>query len=388
LGEGGFLVGLSSIHWREAWKYGERAYRYCQHDAGHALAALRYAAACLGWRLRLLPEWGDGQIEELLGLDRGGDFGDAEREAPDWIAWAGPGPAREGMREAVLSAVRECDWKGRANVLSPSRVEWEAVERASGAAAKPPTAEPEIAASGGASLPALRFGDQERTAGDLIRTRRSGVAFDRTTKITRDGFFRVLDALLPRPGVPPFDALPWRPRIHLFLFVHRVTGLAPGLYGLPRDQGASERLRASCGRIWPWSPMAEAPDGLPLVRLAEGDLRRTAAALSCEQDIAGDSAFSLGMLAEFDEPLAQGPWWYRRLFWEAGAVGQALYLWAEAEGLRGTGIGCYFDDEVHALIGLEGTAFQSLYHFTVGGAVEDPRLTTLGPYAHLESAAR
>ena len=31
---GGVLVGLSSIHWREAWKYGERAYRYCQHDAG------------------------------------------------------------------------------------------------------------------------------------------------------------------------------------------------------------------------------------------------------------------------------------------------------------------------------------------------------------------
>jgi len=29
-----FLVGLSSIHWREAWKYGERAFRYCQHDAG------------------------------------------------------------------------------------------------------------------------------------------------------------------------------------------------------------------------------------------------------------------------------------------------------------------------------------------------------------------
>src|SRR5437660_12483691 len=36
--EDSFLVGLSSIHWREAWKYGERAFRYCQHDVGHALA--------------------------------------------------------------------------------------------------------------------------------------------------------------------------------------------------------------------------------------------------------------------------------------------------------------------------------------------------------------
>jgi hypothetical protein len=44
----GFHVGLTSIVWREAWKYGERAFRYCQHDVGHALAALRFAAAALG----------------------------------------------------------------------------------------------------------------------------------------------------------------------------------------------------------------------------------------------------------------------------------------------------------------------------------------------------
>src|ERR1035437_7708601 len=44
----GFHVGLTSIVWREAWKYGERAFRYCQHDVGHALAALLFAAAALG----------------------------------------------------------------------------------------------------------------------------------------------------------------------------------------------------------------------------------------------------------------------------------------------------------------------------------------------------
>ena len=51
---GALLVGLTSIHWREAWKYGERAFRYCQHDVGHALGALAVAAAALGWRARLL----------------------------------------------------------------------------------------------------------------------------------------------------------------------------------------------------------------------------------------------------------------------------------------------------------------------------------------------
>ena len=43
-----FLVGLSSIHWREAWKFGERAFRYCQHDACHAIGTLRIAIATLG----------------------------------------------------------------------------------------------------------------------------------------------------------------------------------------------------------------------------------------------------------------------------------------------------------------------------------------------------
>lgn len=51
---GTFLLGLSAIHWREAWKYGERAFRYCQHDAGHAIAAARYASAALGWQAQLL----------------------------------------------------------------------------------------------------------------------------------------------------------------------------------------------------------------------------------------------------------------------------------------------------------------------------------------------
>jgi len=39
---------LTSIAWREAWKYGERAYRYCLHDIGHAWQALTLAARAIG----------------------------------------------------------------------------------------------------------------------------------------------------------------------------------------------------------------------------------------------------------------------------------------------------------------------------------------------------
>ncbi|MDD2761073.1 MAG: SagB/ThcOx family dehydrogenase, partial [Methylomonas sp.] len=75
-------IGLSSLHWREAWKYGERAFRYCQHDIGHALAALSYAAGCLGWSIDLLSEAADADISHWLGLDRNADFVEQEHEAP------------------------------------------------------------------------------------------------------------------------------------------------------------------------------------------------------------------------------------------------------------------------------------------------------------------
>ena len=120
---------------------------------------------------------------------------------------------------------------------------------------------------------------------------------------------------------------------------------------------------------------------LPLHLLEAGDARRLATQLSCHQDIAGDGAFSLAMIAEYQEALfTHGAWFYRRLFWETGLIGQVLYLEAEAAGVRATGIGCFFDDPVHRVFGLEDLAFQSLYHFTVGGPVDDRRLTTLAPY--------
>jgi nitroreductase len=88
------------------------------------------------------------------------------------------------------------------------------------------------------------------------------------------------------------------------------------------------------------------------------------------------------MIAEFESSLdSEGASFYRNLFWESGVVGQALYLEAEAAGARATGIGCFYDDPVHDVLGLEGHAFQSLYHFTVGMPVEDGRLTTEPGYS-------
>ena len=76
-----------------------------------------------------------------------------------------------------------------------------------------------------------------------------------------------------------------------------------------------------------------------------------------------------------------GPWAWRRLHWEAGAIGQVLYLEAEALGIRSTGIGCFFDDAAVRVFGMNRGPWRSLYHFTVGGPVEDERLQSEPPYA-------
>src|SRR5947199_6307059 len=40
-----FLVGLSSVHWRDAWKYGERPFRSCTSDACYANATCQIQTA-------------------------------------------------------------------------------------------------------------------------------------------------------------------------------------------------------------------------------------------------------------------------------------------------------------------------------------------------------
>ena len=386
LPDGTFLVGLSSIHWREAWKYGERAFRYCQHDVGHALAALRYAAAALGWSAVLLDTCSDDDLVGLFGLDRDDDFASvepADREHPDaalLFNTRGLRPAERPDLSAEL--VRGGTWAGQANPLSPAHVDWPVIDEVAGATWKSKTER--RAAERLPLLPVLSPGNLVAAA-TLIRQRRSCLDLDGETSIGVDTFYAMLDRLLPRPGVPPWDVLPWPPHIHLGVFVHRVRGLTPGLYFFERDGAIHDRLRPALRETFLWTRPEGCPDHLRLFCLSRADLRGMSRQVSCHQDIASDGAFSLGMIAEFGDTIrANSAGWYRRLFWEAGVLGQVLYLEAEAAGVRGTGIGCYFDDAFHDLLGLKTDRFQDLYHFTLGGPVEDTRLQSHPPYAHLK----
>jgi SagB-type dehydrogenase family enzyme len=378
----GFHVGLTSIIWREAWKYGERAFRYCQHDVGHALAALRFAAAALGWRVQLMPAWDDAHLAPLLGLDRAEDFSDAERETPELLIKVIVNEATSTKLSPPADTAIE--WFGRANRLSDSHVEWPVIDEAIAASERVAAGANQSESGDLVAWPPPSPPACGHTASQLIRQRRSAVDFDGVTSVSRETFLAILDTTLPRTSAPPFDAWPFPPRLHLVVFVHRITGLEPGMYLWLRAPSDADALRQAFHANLNWEAVADSTIKAPLYRLGRGDLRDFARTLSCQQDIAADGGFSLGMLARFEPVLRKrGAAAYRELFWEAGMIGQALYLAAEAAGVRGTGIGCYFDDVLHRALGLAGRDWQSLYHFTIGGAVEDLRLRTVPPYAHL-----
>jgi nitroreductase len=381
-GRPGFLVALATIHWREAWKYGERAFRYCQHDAGHALAALRFAAALLGWRLRLLPSWSDTRLAALLGLDRDADFTGAEREEAECLAAVTPGevsPWLDADPETLVAAARAARWSGTANVLSPARVEWPIIEEVALSTRRLGAALPTRSAEPVPHNPRSRNHQiAESRARAIILQRRSAVAFDARSSLPRQAFLAMLART--QPGAPPWDAIDWPPHIHLLLFVHRVDGLTPGVYAYLRDPSVLSEWRAAMRTEFLWEPIHDSNDSNDsngLYLLLPFDVTWVANRVSCDQDIAADGFFSFGMIARLASSVRdQGDWFYRRLFWESGILGQILYLEAETAGARATGIGCFYDDPVHEAAGLTGTEWQSLYHFSMGVPVDDDRLTT------------
>src|SRR5260370_3748730 len=222
---------------------------------------MRFAAAGLGWKLRLLDRVGDAAVSRLLGLDREADYAGAEREHPDIVAlvvrekWA----SDRGLclSKELVSQVAASRWYGTVNVLSPEHgVDWPVIDQVAVA-----TTNPRIAADEEFS----RFPSEEELFGAPVRSgaftaekvilgRRSAVSMDASTAIPAATFFRMLARLVPTRASRsiPWDALPWRPRTHLGLFVHPMTDLPPRLYVLARDPTKGETLAQAMQRALLW----------------------------------------------------------------------------------------------------------------------------------------
>ncbi|KAF9617156.1 hypothetical protein IFM89_034307 [Coptis chinensis] len=408
--KGSFLVGLSSIFWREAWKYGERAFRYCNHDVGHAIGAVAIAATELGWDVKVLDGLGYSDLEKLMGLDCfptlqipsrpvKGKLPEIEFEHPDCVIVVFPNDSKEfsvdykSLSSLITESLSELEWIGTPNLLSKEHICWDIIYRTAEAVKKPLTHgdgfEIKPFQSSGLISEDLYKGF---TAREIVRKRRSAVDMDGVHVMKRETFYQILLHCLPSGSqgggekqgkqlALPFRVLPWDSEVHAVVFVHRVVGLPKGVYFLVRNEDHFHDLKQATRSEFEWVKPEGCPADLPFYMLTRGDCQQIAKRLSCHQDIAADGCFSLGMVARFGQSLRdKNVWMYPRLFWETGILGQVLYLEAHAVGISATGIGCYFDDAVHEVLGLKGSEFQSLYHFTVGSPVVDKRIMSLPAY--------
>lgn len=343
--EAPLIFVLSTIAWREAWKYRSRAYRYCLHDMGHAWQSLALAARAVDCEAFAFGHFADDAVAGLCGF------------SDEWplliVALQGPGLPVE-QREPPLK-----QWLGGTpNRLSTEIVPYpliDEVHRASKLDADAsPMAQPDTAPRGGGEIALQPCARSEAPFGEVARRRRSALDFrGGSESISFEQLSTLLDAAF-RPFAADFEGdlfgTPSARYIQLYLYVHRVRDLAPGLY-----------------RYWP-----EAGE-LELIRA--GDQRVMAAALSLGQDLAGNACVAFSMIAEIERALRlHGDRGYRYAHFEAGAIGQRLYLAAEALGFQSTGIGAFYDDEVDRYLNISPDHGQVVYHFACGYAVKDERL--------------
>lgn len=361
------VICLTSIFWRESWKYQSRAFRYCQHDLGHALASIMLSASVLGWQLQAVGEFPDEKVIDLLGLSN-------TDEKPFLILGLFPGGTKlEKGHPAIkeFPGLKQSEFRGVANVLSEEEIKYHAIDDVYEStkiddtiwrarqnrelprpASRPPFIEP---VKDVIDVPTWDLTEQQ-SVHRTIRTRRSAVDLDgqRTMPVSQlqlilktatKGFSADFQGL----GKDDFHL------IDLYLYIHRVEGLQPGIYFWDRSKEE-------------------------LLPIALSDQRQVAKFVSCFQDIAADGCFAVSMIANLNLCYELfGNRGYRYVHYEAGLIGQWLYLASTALSYQATGIGCFLDDEINKYLPLPG-GYEVIYNFTVGQAVLDPRLTTLNAY--------
>jgi SagB-type dehydrogenase family enzyme len=330
---------LTSIVWREAWKYHDRAYRYCLLDIGHAWQALALAARAIGCDSFAVGHFPDDEVAEFYRLH--------EDESPMLIVELRGGtiPLREPDVPGTVW------YGGHANQLSRERIaytridEIQAATKLSNLASGVSAAESAPTGSGEIKLP--HPASSKLAFGEVARTRRSGLDFLGGTQSMSLTQLSVILAATNQPFSADFAGARF---IQLYLYIHRVNGLQPGVY-----------------RFW--------PEPAELEQIRNGDQRVAAAGLSLGQDLAGNACMAFSMIGDLERAVrAHGNRGYRYVHFEAGAIGHRLYLAAEALGLGATGIGAFYDEEVHRYLNLAPGQGQVVYHFAIGYPVPDPRL--------------
>jgi SagB-type dehydrogenase family enzyme len=346
-----FFLLISSIDYREIWKYGERAFRYVNLDAGHALRSAQISAKTLGWDYEIISCIEEKKLSQHFGFDKNPIK--AEEEHADILLLVSKNDIKKPLH---VEFDFTCD--KLPNKLASNHQNWPIIKEVRKA-----TVLQNKAFAHPFEFEKIKR-EKTKEAKEVILKRRSAQHMDKSnTKIELEDFLALLKST--KEHFYKDESF-----LNLALFVHDVKGLQSGLYMYIRVNRYLKELKEVCKDEFLWEMVAD-----DLYLLKSGDFRSIAKQISCSQDIASDGSFSLGMIAPFSqEIISQGTHRYKELHWECGAIGQQLYLEATSLDLSATGIGCFLDDLFHKLLGFQSNQFQSLYHFTIGKALRDNRI--------------
>jgi SagB-type dehydrogenase family enzyme len=395
------IIALTSIFWREAWKYRDRAFRYCQLDLGHAAAAINLAAASYGYQIKIVSEFPDNAIANAIGLadsdekpmlllclypaQNADQYTYSNTESDFTQALENP-----ALTKGVAAANFDAElFKGTPNLLSSAEIAYKSIadvyeascltqeqylrrreqkiEIVNRRANLFEAAEIFSSADNSSSADAdklISLADSALSLNELpcaleiVRKRRSAVNMSPAFQTSMARMSRILSAstetcsgFFAKLTDSQCHSVPYF--IFPLLFVNKVTGIAPGVYTLDR------RKQTIC-------------------LLEEGDVRANAKFVSCLQEIASDGVLAVSLIADLSRAFDLfGDRGYRYVYQEAGYIGQLFYITAKSLGIDATGIGCFLDDEINQSL---PPGMEAVYNFTFGKAVHDPRLTDLAAY--------
>lgn len=340
-------VVLADTHWRNAWKYGARAYRHAFWDSGTLLSNLLAAASGAGLPARVVMSFLDKEVHLLLGLEE-------EKESVIGLISLGRVPGQEVGETPPMAPLNL-----PTEPLSPKMVEYPAVYGFHKSSSLESVEEVKGVRDG---MPA---GQSRQMVEKLVLLPRGGEELeDRTLEetIVRRGSTRVFAheaiSLEQLSGALEYssrgidaDFLSTRGDTlnELFLIVNAVEGLAPGAYAYDRER-----------------------HGLELIN--EGDFRREAGYLGLEQKIPADASVNVYMLTDLNRVLeAYGNRGYRMAELESGVIGGRLYLAAYGTGFGASGL-TFYDDEVINFFGPRAKGLSVMFLVALGKSVKRPRV--------------
>ena len=345
---------LTAIFWRNAWKYGARAYRHFYWNSGTILANLLATTASASISARVVSGFIDARVDRLLGID-------AEREASLCLVPLGahsPAPDPPEVPpiapETVPLSKEEVDYPEIRRVRTASMLESEEEIQGWRAAFSRPLS-PQ---SGGARYPLDPLAEgivSGRALGDVILRRGSTRRFARTA-ISFPQLSTMLD--YSTRGVPAdFLAGPGTTLLDTYLIANDVEGLPNGAFYFSPSERALELLK-------------------------DGGFRREAGYLCLEQQLGADASVVVFFLADLSRLLDRyGNRGYAAAQLEAGIVGGKIYLCAYALGLGTTGT-TFYDDDVTAFFSPHAQGKSAIFAVALGRAARVPgRAEPLSPGA-------